>query len=143
LRIIVEKIAEKRGVLLPLAPAEKEIEQAFGRTHLGRQRQGANDGGSNKHTTQLALKGQLGTQRLLHPTERTSLAARGRAAKFSFTVIVDGKRALSGAEKGKEIGQGHGKRHILRPSCPGPSCHSIGAGAPLRLGILAAGGEEG
>jgi hypothetical protein len=30
---------------------------------------------------------------------------QGRAAKFSFTVIVDGKRALSGAEKGKEIGQ--------------------------------------
>ena len=41
-----------------------------------------------------------------------------RAAKFSFTVIVDGKRDLSGAEKGKKIGQGHGERHIVRLSCP-------------------------
>src|SRR3984893_6607330 len=29
----------------------------------------------------------------------------GRAANFSFAIIVDGKRALSGAEKGKEKGQ--------------------------------------
>ena len=48
----------------------KKIKQAFGRTHFGRQRHGANDGGSNKHAAQLALKGQFGTQRLLH---RTSL----------------------------------------------------------------------
>jgi hypothetical protein len=80
LRIIV--IGEKRGlVLLLLATAEKEIEQAFGRTHLGRQRHGANDGGSNKRAAQLTLKGQFGTQRLLHPTERTSLAARGARCK--------------------------------------------------------------
>jgi hypothetical protein len=78
LRIIVERIGEKRGlVLLLLAAAEKEIEQAFGRTHLGRQRHGANDGGSNKHAAQLALKGQFRTQRLLHPTQWTSLAALG------------------------------------------------------------------
>jgi hypothetical protein len=37
---------------------------------------GANDGRSNKQAAQLALKRQFGTQRLLHPTERTSLAAR-------------------------------------------------------------------
>src|SRR6516225_3744583 len=92
-------------MLLLLAATEKEIEQALGRTQFGRQRHGANDGGNNKHAPQLAPKGQFDTQRLLHPTERTSLAARGRAARFSFTVIVDGKRALSGAEKGKEIGQ--------------------------------------
>jgi len=84
LRIIV--IGERRGLLLLLAAAEKEIEQAFGRTHLGRQRDGANDGGRNE---QLTLKGQSGTQRLLHLTERTSLAARGALQKFSFTVIVD------------------------------------------------------
>ena len=84
LRIIVEKIAEKRVlVLLPLAAAEKEIEQAFSRTHLGRQRHGANDGGSNEHATQLVLKGKLGTQRLLQPTRRTSLAARGTHCKSS------------------------------------------------------------
>jgi hypothetical protein len=74
LRIIVEKIAERRGlVLLVLAATEKEIKQAFGRTHFGLQRHGANDGGSNKHAAQLALKGQFGTQRLLHRTQRTSL----------------------------------------------------------------------
>ena len=56
-----------------LAAAEKEIKQAFGRTHFGRQHYGANDGGSNKHVAQLALKGQFGTQRLLHRTQRTSL----------------------------------------------------------------------
>jgi hypothetical protein len=105
LRIIVENIAEKRGlVLLLLAAAEKEIEQAFGRTHLGRQRHGANDSGSNKHASQLALKGQFGTQWLLHPTQRTSLAARGASCKVLIQ-IVDGKGALSGAEKGKEKGQ--------------------------------------
>jgi hypothetical protein len=80
LRIIV--IGEKRClVLLLLATAEKEIEQAFCRTHLGRQRHGANDGGSYKHAAPLALKGQFGTQRLLHPTQPTSLAARGARCK--------------------------------------------------------------
>jgi hypothetical protein len=43
--------------LLLLVLAEKEIEQPFGRTHLGRQRHRANDGGSNHHATQLTLKG--------------------------------------------------------------------------------------
>jgi hypothetical protein len=128
LRIIVEKIGEKRGlVLLLLATAEKEIEQALGRTHLGRQRRWANDCGSNKHAAQLALKGRFGTQRLLHPTERTPLHHKGRAARFSFTVIVDGKRALSGAEKGKETGQWAQQAPHSPPVCSGPSCHSIGA----------------
>ena len=56
-----------------LAATEKEIKQAFGRTHFGRQRHRANDGGSNKHAAQLALKGQFGMHRLLHRTQQTSL----------------------------------------------------------------------
>jgi hypothetical protein len=89
-----------------LATAEKEIEQAFGRTHLGRQRQEANDGGSNKHAAQLALKGSVPNACSIR-RNGLPLQHEGRAAKFSFTVIVDGKGALSAA---------HGKRHILRPS---------------------------
>jgi hypothetical protein len=77
LRVILENIGKKRVLMLLLAATEKEIEQALGRTQFGRQRHGANDGGSNKHAPQLAPKGQFDTQRLLHPTERTSLAARG------------------------------------------------------------------
>jgi hypothetical protein len=43
---------------------------------------------------------------LVHPDATDlPLQPEGRAAKFSFTIIVDGKRALSGAEKGKELGQ--------------------------------------
>src|SRR5262249_24686997 len=104
LQISVENISEKRGLLLLLlATAEKEIEQAFGRTHLGRQRHVANDGGSNKHAEQLALKGQLGTQRLLHST--APMQHDGRAARFSFAILVDGERSLSGAEKGKKRGR--------------------------------------
>ena len=86
-----------------LAATEKEIKQAFGRTHFGRQRHGANDGGSNKHAAQLALKGQFGTQRLLHRTQRTLCSTKG-ALSF-IAAIVDAKRALSWAEKGKEIGE--------------------------------------
>src|SRR3984957_17122227 len=84
LRIIVENVGEKRGlVLLLLAAAEKEIDQALGRTHLGRQRHGTNDGGCNKRAAELTLKGRFGTQSLLHPTRRTPLAAGGCALQNS------------------------------------------------------------
>jgi hypothetical protein len=33
-------------------------------------------------------------------------------AELSFAAFVDEKRALSGAEKGKEMGEWYGKRHI-------------------------------
>jgi hypothetical protein len=82
LRVIPENIGKKRVLmLLLLAATEKEIEQALGQTQFGRQRHGANDGGSHKHAPQLAPKGQFDTQRLLHPTEQTSLAARGARCK--------------------------------------------------------------
>jgi hypothetical protein len=104
LRIIVENIVEKRGlVLLPLAAAEKEIEQALGRTHLGRQRHGANDGGYNKRAAQLALKGQFDTQRE-PPPDATDLPYAAREGAL-HGMIVDNKRAQSGADKGKEKGQ--------------------------------------
>jgi hypothetical protein len=74
-KIIVEKIGEKRA----------KIGQALSRTHLGRQRHGANDSGSNKHAAQLALKGQFGTQRLLHPTERTSPCSTSGALQSSYS----------------------------------------------------------
>src|SRR6202030_4863358 len=48
--------------------------------------------------TPLALKRQLGTQRLLHPTQQTFLGRpREARSKFGFTVVGDGKRAVSGS----------------------------------------------
>jgi hypothetical protein len=61
-------------VLLLLAATEKEIKQAFGRTHFRRQRHGANNGGSNKYAAQLALKVQFGMQ----PLAPQSAALRAR-----------------------------------------------------------------
>ena len=43
---------------------------------------------------------------------------------------MGGKHALSEAEKGKEIGQWHGKRHILPPVMP---CHVAGQFSAFRL----------
>jgi hypothetical protein len=86
LQIRAEDIGKKRGQgLLLLAPAEKEIEQAFGRTHLGRQRHGANDRGSNQHATERALKGQFGTQTLAPSVGRDLCCSTRGDAKFSFS----------------------------------------------------------
>jgi hypothetical protein len=53
------------------------------------------------------------------------LQQEGRTAKFSFTIIVGPKRALSRAEKGKEIGQWarqapHSGDSYLPSDCEGP-----------------------
>ena len=74
------KTLAKNGslMLLLLAATEKEIEQALGRTHLGRQRHGADDGGSNKHAAQFALKGQFDTQRLLQDLATCLLPTKPR-----------------------------------------------------------------
>src|ERR1700756_2385326 len=44
---------------------------------------------------------------------------RGALQEFSFPIIVDGKRALSGAEKGKEIGQSARQAPHSPPVMPG------------------------
>src|SRR5947209_7847553 len=73
LRIIVGSIAERRGrLLLLLAATEKEIKQAFCRTHFRRQLHGGNNGLSNKHAAQLAQKGQFGMQGPYGPRCSTS-----------------------------------------------------------------------
>jgi hypothetical protein len=60
-------------------PPKKKSSKPCAELISGRQRHGANDAGSHKHAAELALKGQFGTQCLLHPTQRVSLAAtRGK-----------------------------------------------------------------
>ena len=56
-----------------------------------------------------------------------------RTAKFSFTVIVDGKRALSGAEKGKEIGQWARQAPHSPPVIPGPELTFDRRWSPISL----------
>jgi hypothetical protein len=57
-RLLLKTSLKKRVlVLLLLATAEKEIEQALSRTRLGCQHRGADDAGSNKYAAQLSLKG--------------------------------------------------------------------------------------
>ena len=55
------------------------------RTQLGRQRHGANDGGSNKQAVQLALKIRYST---VAPPDGPPLQHDGCAAKYSFTVTT-------------------------------------------------------
>jgi len=122
LQISVENIGEKRGLLLLLlATAEKEIEQAFGRAHLGRQSHEANYGGSNEHAAQPALKKQFGTQKLA-PPDGTDLpcGTRGALQGSHSPSSWMAKCALIWAEKGKERDQRHGKRHIFCSLCPAP-----------------------
>jgi hypothetical protein len=70
LLIIVENVAEQRGLGLVLLPAaEKELKQAFGRTAFRCQRQGDDDGGYGHHAAQLVLKGQSGSHCLIHRTQ--------------------------------------------------------------------------
>jgi hypothetical protein len=60
---------------LLLNAAEKQIEQAFGGCHLRRKRNGTRERnrGNRHHAAPHAQKGQLGTQRLLHPTQQNPL----------------------------------------------------------------------
>ena len=72
---IGEKVRLRRGLalLLFLETAEKQVEQAFGGRRARRQRNGAGEerGGNEHHAAPHALKRQLCTQRLLHPTPQT------------------------------------------------------------------------
>jgi hypothetical protein len=63
-------------LLLFLKSAEKQVEQTLGESGLWRKSNAAGDkeGGSGQHAAPHALIGQLGTQRLLHPTRKPRLS---------------------------------------------------------------------
>ena len=104
MRVGAEKIEEirlRRGLVLLrlLRNAEQEIEQAFGGSGTRRKHNGACDRGGDKHqAAPLALNRQLVTQRFTPPDLKPHLLEATPSLKFGFTIVGDGKRAVSGGQ---------------------------------------------